>query len=140
MLRPLLLPLLLLAAGGGEPEPLPGQNFPPPGALLPVAGLETARGVLEGRGGAAAAGTVSVVRSDGRWVLALGSDFRFDGPEGVQVAFGEGGPKAALGTLAAEEGASAYEVAPPLDVGDYTEVWLLGPGGAPAGFAKLSLL
>lgn len=139
-MRPILLAVLALAACGGEPEPLPGQNFPPPGALLPVPGLETARGAFEGRGGAAAAGTVSVVRSDGRWVLALGDDFRFDGPAGVQVAFGEDGPKAPLGTLAADEGASAYEVVPPLDVGDYTEVWLLGPGGAPAGFAKLSLL
>lgn len=142
-LIPLLLLTFFLAACGSEPDLLPGQNLPPQGALHALAGLETATGSFEGRSGHETAGTVSVFRSDGRWYVSLGRDFRFDGAPDPKVAFGEGGyiAEATLGDLKEDEGASVYEVLAPIDVGDYTEIWLWCEEFAvPLGYAKLSLL
>lgn len=143
MIRPaLLVAALALAACGSEPPPGPGVNVEPDG-LHAIAGLETARGSFEGRSNHRISGTVSVFRSEGKWYVSLGRDFSFDGAPDPKVAFGEDGFRAdaILGPLVDDEGASVYEVVPPLDVGDYTEVWLWCEEFAvPLGYAKLTLL
>ncbi len=139
--RAFLLSGLALAACGEQDRPR-GYNLPPD-SLHEIGGLETARGSFQGLSGHATSGTVSVFRARGKWFVSLGKDFSFDGAPDPKVAFGEQGFKAdaILGPLEANEGPSTYEVEPPLDVGDYTEVWLWCEEFAvPLGMAKLELL
>ncbi|REJ75993.1 MAG: twin-arginine translocation pathway signal protein [Acidobacteria bacterium] len=99
-----------------------------------------ASGALEGRGGHAMSGTVSLRQSGSGYILEFGDDFVFDGAPAPVVAFGREGyrKETQIGSLRQNEGKHFYRIPAAIKTGDFDEVWVWCTDyDVPLGTAKL---
>ena len=116
-----------------------------PGAIThAVTGLETARGSFVGLSGHETSGHGSVFWDGNHWVIALASDFSFDGAPDPKVGFGNNGQfdtGTTIGPLTSDTGTSTYIVPDHIDVGDYSQIFIwCEEFSVPLGVADLTLL
>lgn len=97
-----------------------------PGPVIGPDALVTARGRFVGANGFAMRGGVEIVRTGGRWLIALSEDFGADASPSPILTLGATGydPAAVLGALRSQSGAQTYALPDGLDIGDYIQVWL----------------
>ncbi len=85
-----------------------------------------ASGAFRGKGGHAASGGVSVVKTETGIRVVLGGDFKFDGAPDPKLGFGKDGYVKAtqFSVLKSNTGEQTYEIPAALDPADYNEVWV----------------
>ena len=98
------------------------------------------RGTFSGAQGHDAAGTVEILREDGRTTIRFGSDFFLDGAPDPKIGFGRN--RFVDGTIISElktlKGRQDYVVPASIDVSEFNEIWLWCERfGVPLGVAKV---
>ncbi len=111
-------------------------------AAAQAASEVVATGKFESRSGHRVSGGVAVLKSDGRYMVVLGSDFRFDGAPDPRLGFGKSGYDAStqFSALRSNSGKQTYSIYGSIKPSEYDEVWVwCEEFDVPLGVAHLKL-
>lgn len=99
---------------------------PLPGSLRAQETNILKQGRFRGESNHSSSGTVAIVERNGRYHVAIGGDFTFDGAPDPKIALGADGYDATtiLGALESNMGAQSYAIPASLDHTAYNEVWI----------------
>ena len=130
---PIVLATVTALLGVGRAWSNANDGVPDPVHSRPAHAAATSEvvaiGMLEGRSGHTAGGTVRLLRAAERWTLELGADFFLDGAPAPSVGFGDGAWRVETRFVELEKrrrltGARRLAVPPALDPSAFTQVWL----------------
>ncbi len=124
------------------PVSTPATDDAAPSSSQDASATILASGSFEGRNDHIVTGQVSVVESDGKYIIQLADDFSLDNAPDPKVGLGKDGYDSSTkaGDLIALTGASNYELPAGINAQDYNEVYIwCEKFDVPLGIAQLQI-